>query len=184
MLFRSLKLWEQNKLTRHLKLSVNVSALQFHQPSFVDQVHSTVLRHAINPSLLNLELTESMLLDDIYGMIASMNKLREIGIRFELDDFGTGYSSLQYLKKLPLYQLKIDQSFVRDIAIDHSDRALVSTIITMAHSLDLLVIAEGVETDEQLQFLKRNGCNHYQGYFFSKPLPIKQFEAFLKKLTD
>lgn len=175
-----LKLWEQKESTRQLKLSVNVSARQFHQPDFVEQVRSTVLRHAIDPTLLNLELTESMLLDDIYGMIASMNKLREIGIRFELDDFGTGYSSLQYLKKLPLYQLKIDQSFVRDIVIDHSDRALVSTIITMAHSLDLQVIAEGVETEEQLQFLKRNGCNHYQGYYFSKPLPIEQFDALVK----
>lgn len=174
-----LKLWEKSEQTRQLKLSVNVSARQFHQHDFVEQVHSTVLRHAINPALLNLELTESMLLDDIYGMIDSMNKLREIGIRFELDDFGTGYSSLQYLKKLPLYQLKIDQSFVRDIAVDHSDRTLVSTIITMAHSLDLKVIAEGVETEEQLQFLKLNGCNHYQGYYFSKPVPISQFEALL-----
>lgn len=175
-----LKQWEQNRHTRHLKLSVNVSARQFHQPNFVEHVQSTVSRFAIDPSLLNLELTESMLLDDIYSMIASMNQLKEIGIRFELDDFGTGYSSLQYLKQLPLYQLKIDQSFVRDIANDSSDRTLVSTIISMAHSLNLQVIAEGVETEEQLEFLKRTGCYHYQGYYFSKPLPIDQFEALLK----
>lgn len=177
-----LKLWEQSAFTAQLKLSVNVSARQFHQLDFAAQLHATVSRHAINPSLLNLELTESMLLDDIHGMISSMEKLGEIGIRFELDDFGTGYSSLQYLKKLPLYQLKIDQSFVRDIALDQSDRALVSTIISMAHSLDLQVIAEGVETEEQLQFLKQHGCDHYQGYFFSKPLPIAQFEELLTKV--
>ena len=174
-----LKSWGQHELTRKLTLSVNVSAKQLHQPGFVAQVHSAVTRHDINPSLLNLELTESMLLENIDGMIVSMNLLKDIGIRFELDDFGTGYSSLQYLKKLPLYRVKIDQSFVRDIAIDSSDRALVHTIITMAHSLDLEVIAEGVETEDQRQFLQANGCNHYQGYFFSKPVPLDQFEALL-----
>lgn len=174
-----LKSWEQHELTRHLTLSVNVSAKQLHQPGFVAQVQSSVMRHAINPSLLNLELTESMLLENVDGMITSMKLLQILGIRFELDDFGTGYSSLQYLKKLPLHRVKIDQSFVRDIAIDSSDRALVHTIITMAHSLDLEVIAEGVETEDQRQFLKDNGCNHYQGYLFSKPLPLDQFEAML-----
>ena len=177
-----LKLWEQNESTRQLRLSVNVSARQFHQPDFADQVQATVLYHAIDPSLLNLELTESMLLDDVHGMISSMEKLRKIGVRFELDDFGTGYSSLQYLKKLPLYQLKIDQSFVRDISVDHSDRALVSTIISMAHSLDLHVIAEGVETEAQLEFLKHHKCDHYQGYLFSKPLPVEQFELLVKEV--
>ena len=176
-----LKLWEQNELTQYLTLSVNVSAKQFHQASFVAQVQATVMRYAIDPSLLNLELTESMLLEDVNSMIVKMNTLREISIRFELDDFGTGYSSLQYLKQLPLYQLKIDQSFVRDIAIDSSDRALVRTIITMAHNLELEVIAEGVETSDQHQFLKNNGCTHYQGYLFGKPVPIDAFEALLRK---
>lgn len=174
-----LQSWGQHVLTRELTLSVNVSAKQLHQPDFVAQVQSAVTRYAINPNLLNLELTESMLLENIDGMIVSMNLLKDIGIRFELDDFGTGYSSLQYLKKLPLYRVKIDQSFVRDIAIDSSDRALVHTIITMARSLDLEVIAEGVETEDQRQFLHTNGCNHYQGYFFSKPVPLDQFEAIL-----
>jgi EAL domain-containing protein (putative c-di-GMP-specific phosphodiesterase class I) len=137
-------------------------------------------RYAIDPSLLKLELTESMLLDDVEGIIATMTALKALGIRFSLDDFGTGYSSLQYLKKLPLYQLKIDQSFVRDIATDSSDRALVLTIITMAHSLDLNVIAEGVETEEQRQFLIENGCQDYQGYLFAKPMPITEFEVLLK----
>jgi EAL domain-containing protein (putative c-di-GMP-specific phosphodiesterase class I) len=130
---------------------------------------------------LKLELTESILFKDINGMISTMNTLRNIGIGFELDDFGTGYSSLQYLKKLPLSQLKIDQSFVRDIAIDHNDRTLVLTIITMAHSLGLEVIAEGVETQQQLEFLKDNGCDHYQGYLFSKPVPLDEFESLLQK---
>lgn len=171
-----LKKWEQDPFQKQLRLSVNVSAKQFYQDSFVQDLESTIARHRINPSLLNLELTESMLLDDSKRTITSMNQLKKIGIKFELDDFGTGYSSLQYLKKLPLYQLKIDRSFVRDITEDANDRALVTTIITMSHSLGLKVIAEGVETAEQLQFLKENGCDHYQGYYFSKPVSINEFE--------
>jgi diguanylate cyclase (GGDEF)-like protein/PAS domain S-box-containing protein len=176
-----LKKWQQNPYTKNLTLSVNVSAKQFRQAHFVEQVRSAISHYAINPSLLKLELTESILFKDINGMISTMNTLRNIGIGFELDDFGTGYSSLQYLKKLPLSQLKIDQSFVRDIAIDHNDRTLVLTIITMAHSLGLEVIAEGVETQQQLEFLKDNGCDHYQGYLFSKPVPLDEFESLLQK---
>jgi len=175
-----IKAWEQDPQKNKLKLSVNVSAKQFYQTNFVREVESAIARHQITPSLLNLELTESMLLDDSETTITSMNQLKKIGVRFELDDFGTGYSSLQYLKRLPLYQLKIDQSFVRDLTEDANDRALVTTIITMAHNLGLKVIAEGVETAEQLQFLKENNCDHYQGYYFSKPVPIAEFEALLK----
>lgn len=124
---------------------------------------------------LKLELTESLLLENIEETIITMNAFKEIGIRFSLDDFGTGYSSLQYLKRLPLYQLKIDQSFVRDIPTDSGDKAIVRTIIAMAHSMDLEVIAEGVETDEQLSFLINYGCKHFQGYLFGKPVPIELF---------
>ena len=122
-----------------------------------------------------------MLLESIEETIATMNLLKEIGVKFSLDDFGTGYSSLQYLKRLPLDQLKIDQSFVRDIATDSSDRAIVRTIIAMAQSLNLNIIAEGVETEEQREFLMSKGCTNYQGYMFGKPIPIEQFEALLKK---
>ena len=176
-----IKAWQKKSLTRDLILAVNISAQQFRQVDFVAQVQSAVLRHAINPSLLKLEITESMLLESIEEIIASMNTLKEIGIRFSLDDFGTGYSSLQYLKRLPLNQLKIDQSFVRDLVTDSSDRAIVHTIIAMAHSLNLDVIAEGVETEEQLQFLMNMDCTHFQGYLFSRPVAIEQFEELLKQ---
>jgi diguanylate cyclase (GGDEF)-like protein/PAS domain S-box-containing protein len=174
-----LQVWQQDARTRDLTLSVNVSAKQFYQADFAVQVQAAVQSHAINPMRLKLELTESMLLERIDDTIATMNALKEIGVRFSLDDFGTGYSSLQYLKRLPLYQLKIDQSFVRDIAVDSSDQAIVRTIIAMAQTMNLNVIAEGVETEEQRQLLLNNGCSTYQGYLFSKPVPIEQFEAAL-----
>ncbi len=176
-----LKAWQQETLTRDIVLAVNVSAKQFRQAAFVIQVQDAIQRHAINPMLLKLELTESLLLENIEDTIATMEALKEIGVQFSLDDFGTGYSSLQYLKRLPLDQLKIDRSFVRDLASDGSDRAIVRTIIAMAHSLNLNVIAEGVETEEQRQLLLNKGCIHYQGYLFSKPVPIEQFEALLKQ---
>ncbi|MES2013240.1 MAG: EAL domain-containing protein [Pseudomonadota bacterium] len=175
-----LKSWQNNVMTRDLTLSVNVSAKQFLQTGFVAQVQAAIQRYDIDPMLLKLELTESILVDNIDNIIATMTTLGEMGIRFSLDDFGTGYSSLQYLKKLPLYQLKIDQSFVRDIVSDSSDRAIVRTIIAMAHILDLSVIAEGVETEEQRQRLLNKDCMHFQGYLFGKPMPIHEFEAKLK----
>lgn len=175
-----LKKWEQDPVTRNLTLSINVSAKQFRQADFVAQVRAAVKQQSINPILLKLELTESILLEDIDGTIATMNALKEVGIRFALDDFGTGYSSLQYLKRLPLFQLKIDKSFVRDIAIDSSDQAIVRTIIAMAHTLNLDVIAEGVETEEQQSILLTSGCTHYQGYLFGRPVPIEEFEAILQ----
>jgi len=177
---KQLKLWEQDEVTHDLTLSINVSAKQFRQADFVNQIHEAVERYGINPMLLKLELTESMLLDNIEDTVTTMNKLKEVGIRFSLDDFGTGYSSLQYLKRLPLYQLKIDQSFVRDIAVDSSDQAIVRTIIAMAHTLNLNVIAEGVETEQQQGLLFNNGCTHYQGYFYGRPVPIEQFEVLLR----
>lgn len=176
-----LKAWQQNSLTRDLVLAVNVSSRQFRETDFVEQVQASIQRHDINPVLLKLELTESLLLDDIEDTIATMNALNKIGVLFSLDDFGTGYSSLQYLKRLPLSQLKIDQSFVRDITLDSSDRAIVRTIIAIAQSLNLNVIAEGVETEEQKQLLLIEDCLHYQGYLFGKPVPIEQFEVQLKQ---
>jgi EAL domain-containing protein (putative c-di-GMP-specific phosphodiesterase class I) len=178
-----LKSWQQNPKTRELTLSVNVSAKQFNQADFVEKVSTIITQHGIDPAFLRLEITESMLLDDIEVMISKMIALRKIGIGLELDDFGTGYSSLQYLKKLPLNQLKIDQSFVRDIAHDESDKVIVRTIINTAHNLNLNVIAEGVETEEQLTFLKSEGCNHYQGYYFGKPVPISEFESALENFS-
>jgi diguanylate cyclase (GGDEF)-like protein/PAS domain S-box-containing protein len=177
-----LEIWQKKVLTRDLSISINVSAKQFRQKDFVEQIQAKVLHHGINPSRLNLELTESMLLDNLEDTITRMKALNDVGIRFELDDFGTGYSSLQYLKNLPLYQLKIDQSFVHDIASNNSDQAIVRTIIAMAQSLGLEVIAEGVETEDQRKFLLDNGCMHYQGYLFGKPVPIDAFEVFLRKI--
>ena len=176
-----LRAWQENTLTRDLVLSVNVSAKQFHQSDFVEQVKSVLQRHSVSPNLLKLELTEGMLLENVSDIVSTMNALNEIGVRFSLDDFGTGYSSLQYLKQLPLDQLKIDRSFVRDLADDHSDRAIVRTIIAMAQSLNLDVIAEGVETEAQLSLLKSKGCSNFQGFLFGTPVPIEQFELLLKR---
>ncbi len=170
-----LKLWQANPSTQQLSVSINVSAKQFHQADFVELVVKTVELNQIKPGLLKIELTESMLVDNIETIISSMNVLKKAGVSFELDDFGTGYSSLQYLKRLPLHQLKIDQSFVREIATDKNDKAIVKTIINMAQGLGLQVIAEGVETREQLQHLQKIGCAYYQGYYFGKPVPIEEF---------
>jgi EAL domain-containing protein (putative c-di-GMP-specific phosphodiesterase class I) len=175
-----IKSWQNNLHTRHLTLSVNVSSRQFHEANFVPQVKNALVNNGINPALLKLEPTESVLLENIDTTVATMNALKQIGVHFALDDFGTGFSSLQYLKRLPLNQLKIDQSFVRDLVSDNNDQVIVRTIITMAQSMNLQVIAEGVETEEQLHILKLSGCNHFQGYLFSKPVPIGEFEALLK----
>ena len=174
-----LKAWQQKAYTRDLILSVNVSIKQFQQPEFADQVKAAMLRHDINPSLLKMEITESILLDNVENIITTMNVLNKAGVQFSLDDFGTGYSSLQYLKQLPLFQLKIDLSFVCDIATNGNDEAIASTINAMARSLNLHVIAEGVETEEQRQKLLDIGCTNFQGYLFSKPLPVAQFEDLL-----
>jgi diguanylate cyclase (GGDEF)-like protein/PAS domain S-box-containing protein len=178
-----LKLWQKHKSTCNLTLSVNVSPKQFHQYNFFDQVHGLVRRYKINPKLLKLELTESMLFENIEVTIETISTHKEIGIGFSLDDFGTGYSSLQYLKRLPLDQLKIDQSFVRDLLVDPNDATIVRTIIALGESLGLAVIAEGVETEEQRNFLEQHGCNHYQGYLFSKPVQLEDFEQLIKKFS-
>ncbi|MDA8328531.1 MAG: PAS domain S-box protein [Betaproteobacteria bacterium] len=171
-----LKQWESDPRTRHLQLAVNVSARQFRQPDLIEQVLEVLNKSGIDPLKLKFELTESLVLDNIADSIDKMQVLRSIGIRFSLDDFGTGQSSLAYLKRLPLDQIKIDQSFVRDIITDPNDAAIVQTIIGMANNLGLNVIAEGVETEQQRDFLERNGCRAYQGYLFGKPVPIEEFQ--------
>jgi diguanylate cyclase (GGDEF)-like protein/PAS domain S-box-containing protein len=173
--------WSHHELTRQLVLAINVSAHQFRQAEFVTQVESALSRHAFATRLLKLELTESILVDDIEETVKKMSRLRELEIRFSLDDFGTGYSSLQYLKRLPLNQLKIDRSFVRDLETSSSDQAIVRTIIAMAQSLNLDVIAEGVETTAQKERLRNKGCDHFQGYLFGKPVPITEFEQALTR---
>ena len=170
-----LKAWESDVETAFLKLSINVSARQFHQDDFVDQVRKTVLESGIDPDKLDIELTESLVLDDINETIRKMEALREIGVRFSMDDFGTGYSSLAYLTQLPLDKLKIDQSFVRNIGVKDSDAVIVQTIIGMARNLRMEVIAEGVETEAQRIFLDKNGCPVCQGYLFGKPVPYEEF---------
>ncbi len=176
---QQLKLWEGNARNKQLHIAVNVSSRQFYQPDFVAQVMAVIERTAIDPSKLELELTESLVLDSIDDAIQKMNELNKFGVTFSIDDFGTGYSSLAYLTQLPLALLKIDQSFVRNIGVKTTDAVIVQTIIGMAKNLGMRVIAEGVETEEQHLFLQHNGCTLYQGYLFSKPVPLLEFEQFL-----
>lgn len=176
---QQLKLWEQHAHTRDLTIAINVSAQQFAMPDFVGQVAAVLRKHRVVPARLKLELTESVVLGDVQGTVGKMHALKGLGVGLSMDDFGTGYSSLSYLKLLPLDQLKIDQSFVRDITSDPNDAVLVQTIIDMAKNFRLNVIAEGVETEAQLAFLKHHGCMAYQGYLFSRPVPIGEFEALL-----
>lgn len=178
---QQLKTWEANPLAQALQLAVNVSARQFRQPNFVEQVLNTLEKHQIKPRHLKLELTESMVLDDVNDTLFKMCALKKVGVRFSLDDFGTGYSSLTYLTKLPFDQIKIDQSFVRNMTASHTDAVIVQTIIGMAKNLNMEVIAEGVETETQKTFLEQQGCTLFQGFLFSKPMPIDEFELLLNK---
>ncbi|WP_158240704.1 EAL and GGDEF domain-containing protein [Telmatospirillum siberiense] len=172
--------WATRMETAHLTLAVNVSAHQFRQTDFVELILTTLDRTGADPRKLNLELTESALLDDLDDAVAKMAMTKVSGLRFSLDDFGTGYSSLAYLKRLPVDQLKIDRSFVTDGPSDPA-AAIAKGIIFLAQSLGMDVIAEGVETERQLSFLKNCGCGNYQGYLFSPPLSPEAFEDFLSK---
>lgn len=178
---KQIKAWESEAHTRDLLLAVNVSGRQFRQADFVAQVIEVIHQTAINPEHLKLELTESIVLDNVDDTIAKMHALKQVGVRFSMDDFGTGYSSLSYLTRLPLDQLKIDQSFVRNIGTKSTDAVIVQTIIGMANNLGMEVIAEGVETQAQCDFIRGAGCMRYQGYLFGKPVPIEQFEAQLRR---
>lgn len=163
--------WARDPATAHWSLAVNVSARQFHDPDFVANVEAALRRSGADPNRLRLELTESMLHADLHQTAARMEMLQRQGVRFSLDDFGTGYSSLSYLKRLPLDVLKIDQSFVREITTNPSDAVIAQTIVSLGKSLDLRVIAEGVETADQFEFLRRIGCDGFQGYLFGLPAP-------------
>jgi EAL domain-containing protein (putative c-di-GMP-specific phosphodiesterase class I) len=175
---RQAKAWHERGYTA-LLMAVNLSAVQFRHAGLPDLVMRILNEADFPPQFLELELTEGVAMHNPQGAIAMMNNLHAHGVRMSIDDFGTGYSSLSYLKKFKVYKLKIDQSFVRDISSDAEDRALVSAIIGMAKSLGLQTIAEGVETLEQLAFLRAEGCHEAQGYHYSKPLPVAAFEDFL-----
>ncbi len=170
--------WAEDGAMAHLVLAVNVSAVQFHQADFVETVLATIKRTRANPQRLKIELTESLLVSNITETIEAMHRLKDRGVGFSLDDFGTGFSSLSYLKRLPLDQLKIDQSFVGDLLTDPNNAAIAKTIITLGESLGLEVIAEGVETQAQREFLAQFGCYAYQGYLFSRPVPLAAFETY------
>ena len=177
---QQLRLWSEN-LQQPLNLAINLSALQFQQKDFVHTMKKIIDTHGINPQYLELEITESMVMADVDKAIDIMKQLRELGLKLAIDDFGTGYSSLNYLKRFPINTLKIDRSFVRELTIDSKDAAMVKAIISMAKDLDLEVVAEGVETKEQLDFLRMHDCQYVQGFYFSKPLNVEEFDAYIEK---
>jgi diguanylate cyclase (GGDEF)-like protein len=177
-----IKMWEDAGLGSLPYVSINVSSRQFRQQDFVNQVKFAIESIGITPNRLGIELTESVMIVDIQDTVDKMKALKALGVSIAVDDFGTGYSSLVYLKQLPLDVLKIDRGFVRDIMSDSSDAVIVETIISMAKHLNIQVIAEGVETAEQLAFLKEKGCSIFQGYYFDQPLTAANFaETYLKK---
>jgi EAL domain-containing protein (putative c-di-GMP-specific phosphodiesterase class I) len=179
MACRQAAAWADRAGRSPIPIAVNVSARQFRQTDFVKHVLESIELAGVAPENIKLEITESMLLDNLEETVAVMTSLKSHGLRFSLDDFGTGYSSLAYLKRLPLDQLKIDRTFVRDILANAANGALAQAIISLAGALGLVVIAEGVETDEQRELLAHLGCNCFQGYLFSRPVPAQEFEALL-----
>ncbi|MGB8954143.1 MAG: EAL domain-containing protein, partial [Tumebacillaceae bacterium] len=164
----------------HVRVSVNLSAHQFLEPNLAQMIKQVLDETGLAPKYLDLEITESITMNNIDRAIATMYELANLGIQISIDDFGTGYSSLSYLKKFPIHTLKIDQSFVRDIPNDSDDGAIATAIIAMAHSLNLNVIAEGVETADQLEFLGERGCDEMQGFLISRPVPATDFENLLR----
>ncbi|MGZ5577157.1 MAG: EAL domain-containing protein, partial [Methylobacter sp.] len=168
--------WAKYPETRELKLAVNVSSKQLSQPDFVEQVCAMLAKTGANPALLKLEITESVILDNVEDTIIKMHAIRGLGITFSMDDFGTGYSSLSYLQKLPLEQLKIDQSFVKNMVFNSHDSAIIRTILALGRNLGINVIAEGVETEAQRELLLSYGCPEFQGYLFGQPVPANAFK--------
>lgn len=180
---RQNKAWQDAGLSK-MRVAVNLSAAQLRDNSFVQLVIQVLEKTGMDPHYLELELTESSLMGDAGDTVCKLLRLKELGISISVDDFGTGYSSLSYLKHLPIDTIKVDRSFVRDIVNDPDDAAIVDAIVAMAHSLKLNVIAEGVETREQLEFLRQRKCQQAQGYYFARPLDVQQFEAFLAQGTS
>lgn len=178
---QQLAAWSQHESTRQLSLAINVSAQQFKKADFVEKIAACLQYYQVDATRLKIELTESVVLNDIADVVSKMYAIKALRIQLSMDDFGTGYSSLSYLKQMPLDQLKIDQSFVRDMTSNQNDAVMVQTMIDLAKNFHLNVIAEGVETEEQLALLKLMGCTVYQGYLFGKPLPIDQFESALQQ---
>jgi len=171
-----LRTWQDDPQACTYQIAVNVSPRQFFREDFVDQVRRSLQSAGADPRLLTLEITEGMVLGDVDYVVKRMEELRGLGVTFALDDFGTGYASLSYLKRLPLDKVKIDQSFVRDLATDPNDKAIVEAILALSHSLNLQVVAEGVETAEQRDFLVSRGCTALQGYYFGRPVPIAEWD--------
>lgn len=174
---KTLAAWQQEEATRGLKLAVNVSVDQFMEADFVDAVLNRIRTLEINPTLLKLELTESMMATDVDAIVGKMRALRAAGITISLDDFGTGYSSLSHLRQLPIHEIKIDRSFVQDAPGNKRNRLLLKSIFDIANMLELSVVAEGIETQEQLLLLKSFGCTAFQGFHFGRPLPLAEFQA-------
>jgi diguanylate cyclase (GGDEF)-like protein/PAS domain S-box-containing protein len=176
--------WAARAETAEIEIAVNISALQFREDDFVGTVLSALERNGAHPDRIKLELTETMLVENMDDLIGKMTELKGHGLRFSVDDFGTGYSSLTYLKRLPLDQLKIDRSFVRDILVDAGSGAIAKTIISLGKAMSLSVIAEGVETEEQRDFLASLGCHAYQGYLYSRPVPVAEFEGMIERFSN
>ena len=177
------KAWQEAG-TKKVGVAINVSGLQFGQKEFVREVLTILKTTGLDPQYLELEITETTIMKNIDMAVQNLNELKQAGIKVSLDDFGTGYSSLSYLQQMPLDSLKIDISFIRNVAKDPADAAIVKTIITMAHNLNLKVIAEGVEDEHQLEFLQAQGCDMIQGYFFSPPVPAEEFFNLLTRGND
>ena len=181
---RQLRIWRDDPRYAGIGLAVNISQKQFRQASFVPDMLRLIDEHAIDARRLDLELTETLIVQDIDDLLRKMTALVERGVRFSLDDFGTGFSSLSHLKRLPLNTLKIDRSFICDVLTDSSSETIVRTVIALGQSMGMTVIAEGVETEAQQQFLLSNGCMQFQGYLFSKPLPLQAFTEFVDKCNS
>jgi EAL domain-containing protein (putative c-di-GMP-specific phosphodiesterase class I) len=177
---RQAKLW-QKKLEPELTVAVNLSARQFQQPNLTEEIAEVLEETGLDAKYLELEITESNAMQNAENTIYTLRELKALGVRISMDDFGTGYSSLNYLKRFPIDTLKLDQSFVREITSNPTDAAIASAVISMAHTLNLRVIGEGVEKEDQFQFLQARGCDYIQGYLFSPPLAVENLEAYMSE---